>query len=333
MNFKNKTFLITGGTGSFGNAVLRKLLKTNIKQIRILSRDEKKQYDLRTQLNDDRLKFYLGDIRSYSSVLEAANGSDYIFHAAALKQVPSCEFFPMEAVNTNIIGAKNITNAAEETKVKKCVLLSTDKAVYPINAMGLSKAMMEKIMVAKSRSSKTIFCATRYGNVMGTRGSVIPLFIEQIKNNKLLTVTNLEMTRFLMSVEQSVDLVFYALKNAKAGDIFVQKSPACTINSLINALKIIYKKNIKTKNVGIRHGEKMHETLVSELEMSKAINKKNFFIIPKDNRELNYDKYFEKGHNKLLQFKEYNSSNTNQLSDLDVVKLLKRFKVLKNLII
>ena len=333
MKFKNKTILITGGTGSFGNAVLRRLLKTDIRQIRILSRDEKKQYDLRKLLNDDRLKFYLGDIRSYSSVLEATKGSDYIFHAAALKQVPSCEFFPMEAVNTNIIGAKNITNAAEESEVKKCVLLSTDKAVYPINAMGLSKAMMEKIMVAKSRSSKTIFCATRYGNVMGTRGSVIPLFIEQIKNNRFLTVTNFEMTRFLMSVDQSVDLVFYALKNAKPGDILVQKSPACTINTLINALKIIFKKNIKTKKVGIRHGEKMHETLVSELEMSKAVDKKDFFIIPKDNRELNYDKYFEKGQSKLIKYKEYNSSNTKQLSDLDVVKLLKKFKVLQNLII
>ena len=332
MNFKGKIFLITGGTGSFGNAVLKKILKTNIKEIRILSRDEKKQFDLRKKINDDRLKFYLGDIRDYSSVVEATKNVDYIFHAAALKQVPSCEFFPMEAVNTNIIGANNITKAAEFSGVKKCVMLSTDKAVYPINAMGLSKAMMEKIMIAKSRNSKTIFCATRYGNVMGTRGSVIPLFVSQINNNLPITITNKNMTRFLMSVDQSVDLVLYALQNAKNGDIFVQKSPASSILNLVQGLKILLKKKIKIKNVGVRHGEKIHETLVSKQEMSKATEKRKFFIIPKDKRDLNYDKYFEKGQEKLDQFDEYNSSNTYQLSAKEVAKFINKFKVLDSFI-
>ena len=332
MNFKGKLFLITGGTGSFGNAVLKKILKTNIKEIRILSRDEKKQFDLRKKINDVRLKFYLGDIRDYSSVVEATKNVDYIFHAAALKQVPSCEFFPMEAVNTNIIGANNITKAAEFSGVKKCIMLSTDKAVYPINAMGLSKAMMEKIMIAKSRNSKTIFCATRYGNVMGTRGSVIPLFVNQINNNLPITITNKNMTRFLMSVDQSVDLVLYALQNAKNGDIFVQKSPASSIINLVQGLKILLKKKIKIKNVGVRHGEKIHETLVSKQEMSKAIEKRKFFIIPKDKRDLNYDKYFEKGQEKLDQFDEYNSSNTYQLSATEVAKFINKFKVLDSFI-
>ena len=332
MNFKNKTFLITGGTGSFGNAVLKKLQKTNIKEIRIFSRDEKKQYDLRKKINDDKVKFYLGDIRNYSSVLEATKNVDYIFHAAALKQVPSCEFFPMEAVNTNILGANNITLAAENSGVKKCIMLSTDKAVYPINAMGLSKSMMEKIMIAKSRSSKTIFCATRYGNVMGTRGSVIPLFVSQIKNNLPITITNNNMTRFLMSVDQSVDLVLYALEKGNRGDIFVQKSPASTIINLVKGLEILLKKKVKIKNVGIRHGEKIHETLVSSQEMSNAITKKNFYIIPKDKRDLNYDKYFEKGHGELKKFEEYNSSNTYQLSPLEIAKLISKFKVLNSFI-
>ena len=332
MNFKGKIFLITGGTGSFGNAVLKKILKTNIKEIRILSRDEKKQFDLRKKINDDRLKFYLGDIRDYSSVVEATKNVDYIFHAAALKQVPSCEFFPMEAVNTNIIGANNITKAAEFSGVKKCIMLSTDKAVYPINAMGLSKAIMEKIMIAKSRNSKTIFCATRYGNVMGTRGSVIPLFVSQINNNLPITITNKNMTRFLMSVDQSVDLVLYALQNAKNGDIFVQKSPASSILNLVQGLKILLKKKIKIKNVGVRHGEKIHETLVSTQEMSKATEKRKFFIIPKDKRDLNYDKYFEKGQEKLDQFDEYNSSNTYQLSAKEVAKFINKFKVLDSFI-
>ena len=317
MNLKNKTFLITGGTGSFGNAVLRRLLKTNIKEIRILSRDEKKQHDLRKKINDDRLKLYLGDIRSFHSVMDATKNVDYIFHAAALKQVPSCEFFPMEAVNTNIIGAQNIIKAAEASNVKKCIMLSTDKAVYPINAMGLSKAMMEKIMIAKSRDSKTIFCATRYGNVMGTRGSVIPLFIEQIKKKIPITITNEQMTRFLMSVDQSVDLVLYALKNAKKGDIFVQKSSASSITNLVKGLEILLKKKIDTKTVGVRHGEKIHETLISSQEMSKIIEKKNFYLIPKDQRDLNYEKYFEKG-NKIEELNEYNSHNTYQLSAKEV---------------
>ena len=332
MNLKNKIFLITGGTGSFGNAVLKKLLKTNIKEIRIFSRDEKKQYDLRKKINDYRVKFYLGDIRNYSSVLEATKLVDYIFHAAALKQVPSCEFFPMEAVNTNILGAYNIAKAAEYSGVKKCIMLSTDKAVYPINAMGLSKAMMEKIMIAKSRSSKTIFCATRYGNVMGTRGSVIPLFIDQIKKDSSVTITDQNMTRFLMSVDQSVDLVLYALKNAKAGDIFVQKSPAATIINLVKGLRILLKKNFKIKNVGIRHGEKIHETLVSSQEMKNIINKKKFYIIPKDKRDLNYDRYFEKGQGNINKVKEYNSSNTYQLSPQEIAKLINKYKVLDSFI-
>ena len=332
MNLKNKIFLITGGTGSFGNAVLKKLLKTNIKEIRIFSRDEKKQYDLRKKINDYRVKFYLGDIRNYSSVLEATKSVDYIFHAAALKQVPSCEFFPMEAVNTNILGAYNIAKAAEYSGVKKCIMLSTDKAVYPINAMGLSKAMMEKIMIAKSRSSKTIFCATRYGNVMGTRGSVIPLFIDQIKKDSSVTITDQNMTRFLMSVDQSVELVLYALKNAKAGDIFVQKSPAATIINLVKGLRILLKKNFKIKNVGIRHGEKIHETLVSSQEMKNIINKKKFYIIPKDKRDLNYDKYFEKGQGNINKVKEYNSSNTYQLSSQEIAKLINKYKVLDSFI-
>ena len=332
MNLKNKIFLITGGTGSFGNAVLKKLLKTNIKEIRIFSRDEKKQYDLRKKINDYRVKFYLGDIRNYSSVLEATKLVDYIFHAAALKQVPSCEFFPMEAVNTNILGAYNIAKAAEYSGVKKCIMLSTDKAVYPINAMGLSKAMMEKIMIAKSRSSKTIFCATRYGNVMGTRGSVIPLFIDQIKKDSSVTITDQNMTRFLMSVDQSVELVLYALKNAKAGDIFVQKSPAATIINLVKGLRILLKKNFKIKNVGIRHGEKIHETLVSSQEMKNIINKKKFYIIPKDKRDLNYDRYFEKGQGNINKVKEYNSSNTYQLSPQEIAKLINKYKVLDSFI-
>ena len=332
MNFKKKIFLITGGTGSFGNAVLKKILKTNIKEIRVFSRDEKKQYDLRKKINDDRVKFYLGDIRNYSSVLEASKNVDYIFHAAALKQVPSCEFFPMEAVNTNILGANNITMAADYSGVKKCIMLSTDKAVYPINAMGLSKSMMEKIMIAKSRNSKTIFCATRYGNVMGTRGSVIPLFVSQIKNNLPITITDKNMTRFLMSVDQSVDLVLYALEKGKKGDIFVQKSPASTIINLVKGLEILLNKKVKIKNVGIRHGEKIHETLVSSQEMANAIIEKNFYIIPKDRRDLNYDKYFEKGHNKAKKFVEYNSSNTYQLSSLEIAKLINKFEVLNSFI-
>ena len=333
MNFYKKKFLITGGTGSFGNAVLKKLLKTNISEIRILSRDEKKQFDLRKKISDKRLKFYLGDVRNFESVLEASKGVDYIFHAAALKQVPSCEFFPMEAVNTNIVGADNVTRAADQLKVKKCILLSTDKAVYPINAMGLSKSMMEKIMIAKSRNSKTIFCATRYGNVMGTRGSVIPLFVEQIQKNLNITITNENMTRFLMSIEESVDLVFYALKNAKSGDIYVQKSPACTIKTLVSALKNILKKSkLSLKTIGIRHGEKMHETLVSDIEMSKAIEKPKYFIIPKDKRDLNYDKFFVKGDKDIKNLTDYNSNNTKRLNEKEVVSLLKMSKVLSNFV-
>ncbi len=333
MELKGKKFLITGGTGSFGNAVLKKLLKTNINEIRILSRDEKKQFDLRKKISDSRLKLYLGDVRNYNSVLEACKEVDYIFHAAALKQVPSCEFFPMEAVNTNIIGVDNVTRAAEQSNVKKCILLSTDKAVYPINAMGLSKSMMEKIMIAKSRNSKTIFCATRYGNVMGTRGSVIPLFVEQIQKKLNVTITDENMTRFLMSLEDSVNLVFYALKNANPGDIYVQKSPACTIKTLVLALKkILNNSNLSIKRIGIRHGEKMHETLVSDIEMSKVIEKLKYFIIPKDRRDLNYDKFFVKGNKDIKKFKEYNSYNTKRLNEKEVISLLKTSKVLNNFV-
>ena len=295
-------------------------------------RDEKKQDDQRKKYNNDKLKFYIGDVRDYNSVLNAVRGVDYIFHAAALKQVPSCEFHPLEAVKTNILGTENVLEAAICSDVEKVICLSTDKAVYPINAMGLSKSMMEKIMIAKSRNSKTIFCATRYGNVMGTRGSVIPLFVSQIKNNLPITITDKKMTRFLMSVDQSVDLVLYALKNAKKGDIFVQKSPASTIINLVKGLEILLNKKVKIKTVGIRHGEKIHETLVSSQEMANVINKKNFYIIPKDERDLNYDKYFEKGQNKNRYFEEYNSSNTYQLSSSEIAKLISKYKVLNSFI-
>ena len=337
MNLKKKIFLITGGTGSFGNAVLKRLLKTNISQIRIFSRDEKKQNDLRLKINDKRLKFIIGDVRDYTSIKDAMANVNYVFHAAALKQVPSCEFYPMEAIKTNVIGADNVTRAAIEYKIEKCILLSTDKAVYPINAMGLSKAMMEKIMLSKSNLSKkdvTIICATRYGNVMGTRGSVIPLFFNQLKNSLDLTVTNLKMSRFLMSVEESVELVLYALKNAKSGDIFVQKSPACTIEILIKALSKILNKNPKLKVIGMRHGEKEHETLISSEEMFKTIDLGKYFRIPQDTRDLNYEEYFEKGNKKNIKIisKDYSSCNTKQLSILETIKLINKSKVLVNFI-
>ena len=295
--YAGKTLLITGGTGSFGNAVLKNFLLSDIKEIRIFSRDEKKQEDMRIQYNNSKIKFYIGDIRDYNSINNAIVGVDYIFHAAALKQVPSCEFYPMEAVKTNILGAENVLEAAFRNNVKKVVVLSTDKAVYPINAMGLSKAMMEKLTVAKSRilNSDQIFCATRYGNVMASRGSVIPLFIKQIKENKPITITDPNMTRFMMSLDESVELVQYAFSNAKPGDIFVQKAPASTIHDLAFALQKIFNAKNKIQIIGTRHGEKLYETLLNREEMAKANNLGNYFCVPSDDRDLNYSKFFEDG--------------------------------------
>ena len=296
--FKDKILMITGGTGSFGNAVLREFLDSDFSEIRIFSRDEKKQEDMRIGLKFDKVKFYIGDVRDYNSIYNALNGVDYVFHAAALKQVPSCEFYPMEAVRTNILGADNVMTAAIARGVKRVVVLSTDKAVYPINAMGVSKAMMEKLMVAKSRirrNGETVLCATRYGNVMASRGSVIPLFIDQIKQGKDLTVTDPKMTRFLMSLDDSVDLVLHAFENAKAGDIFVQKAPASTVEDLAKALKEIFKSDSEIRIIGTRHGEKLYESLLSREEMAKAESAERYYRIPIDGRDLNYNKFFVEG--------------------------------------
>ena len=320
--FKDKTILITGGTGSFGNAVLDRFLGSDIKEIRIFSRDEKKQHDMRVKYNNSKIKFYIGDVRDESSLRDVMNSVDYVFHAAALKQVPSCEFYPIEAVNTNVIGTENVLNAAIFNDVSKVVCLSTDKAVYPINAMGVSKAMMEKVFVAKSRSSKnTIITGTRYGNVMSSRGSVIPHFTEQIKNGKPITVTDPDMTRFMMTLDNAVELVIYAFKNGKSGDIFVQKSPASTIGELASTLKEIYKSDVKIKHIGIRHAEKMHETLLSKEEFLIADDLGDYFRIQADNRDLNYNKYFEVGRNKKIN-EEYNSFNTKRLSRKELIDLL-----------
>lgn len=317
--------LITGGTGSFGNAVLQRFIDTDtFEEIRILSRDEKKQDDMRKLLNNSKLKFYIGDVRDSMSVNSAVKGVDYIFHAAALKQVPSCEFFPLEAVKTNIIGTDNVLNAAEKFEVKKVVVLSTDKAAYPINAMGMSKALMEKVTVARSRNlddKKTIFCATRYGNVMASRGSVIPLFIEQIKAGKSLTITDPNMTRFMMTLEDAVDLVLYAFDNAFQGDLFVQKSPAATIKVLAEALIELYNSKSEIKIIGTRHGEKLYETLVNREDMVKAKDLKDYFRIPADNRDLNYEHYFSEGEHLINQLEEYHSHNTSRL-DLEGMKNL-----------
>ena len=324
--FKKKTVLVTGGTGSFGNAFVKKLLRSNCYEIRIFSRDEKKQYDMRNFYKNAKLNFIIGNVQDYNSVCDATNGVDYVFHAAALKQVPSCEFFPIEAIKTNVIGAENIIRASVKSKVKKCVLLSTDKAVYPINSMGLTKALMEKIMVSRNLNNlnkKTIICATRYGNVMGSRGSVIPLFIDQIKNNKTITITNPDMTRFLMSLDDSINLVIKAFIEGKNGDIFVQKSPASTIINLLNALKDITNKKVRIKYIGIRHGEKMHETLVSKEEMIRAKSERKYFIIRSDNRKQDYDNYFSKGKTKI-KYAEYSSENTNQLNRNQVKQVLKK---------
>jgi UDP-N-acetylglucosamine 4,6-dehydratase/5-epimerase len=311
--FKNKTLLITGGTGSFGNAVMQRFLDTDIKEIRIFSRDEKKQDDMRKHYKNEKLKFYIGDVRDLASVKNAMHGVDYIFHAAALKQVPSCEFFPLEAVKTNVIGTENVLTAAIEYKVKKAICLSTDKAAYPINAMGISKAMMEKVFVAKSKTvdpDRTLICGTRYGNVMASRGSVIPLFIEQIKSGQPLTVTDPNMTRFLMSLEEAVELVVFAFQNAEAGDIMVQKSPASTIGDLAQAVKELFDADNEIKIIGTRHGEKRYETLLTKEEYVKAEDLPGFYRVPADQRDLNYDKYFAEGDQKLTTVEEYNSDNT-----------------------
>lgn len=333
--FKDKTLLITGGTGSFGNAVMKRFLETNIKEIRIFSRDEKKQDDMRKKYNNDKLKFYIGDVRDLSSVKNAMHGVDYIFHAAALKQVPSAEFFPLEAVKTNILGTDNILTAAIEYGVKKVICLSTDKAAYPINAMGISKAMMEKVFVAKSKTvnpERTLICGTRYGNVMASRGSVIPLFIEQIKNDQPLTVTDPNMTRFLMSLEEAVELVIYAFKNAEAGDIMVQKSPASTVGDLAKAVKELFNADNEIKVIGTRHGEKRYETLLTKEEYIKADDLPGFYRVPADQRDLNYDKYFADGDQKLTTEVEYNSDNTEILNIEQIKeKLLKLDYVKKEL--
>jgi UDP-N-acetylglucosamine 4,6-dehydratase len=319
---KNKTLLITGGTGSFGNAVLNKFINSDIKEIRIFSRDEKKQEDMRIELNSSKVKFYIGDVRNFDSINAAVAGVDYIFHAAALKQVPSCEFYPLEAVKTNILGTENVLNAAQQNKVEKVICLSTDKAVYPINAMGVSKAMMEKIMAAKARisqNSNTIYTCTRYGNVMASRGSVIPLFIKQIKEGKSLTITDPNMTRFLMSLSEAVDLVLYAFENARQGDIFVQKSPASTIFNLAKAVKEIFNVDNEIKIIGTRHGEKLYETLLTREEMAKSEDLGNYYRILPDDRDLNYGKYFTEGEEHIATFEDYHSHNTEQL-DVEQIK-------------
>ena len=320
--FKNKTLLITGGSGSFGNAVLDKFLDSDISEIRIFSRDEKKQHDMRVKYNNAKIKFFIGDVRNIDSISPAIKGVDYLFHAAALKQVPSCEFFPIEAVNTNVLGTENVLTTAIENNIKKVICLSTDKAVYPINAMGVSKAMMEKVFVAKSRNSDTtIICGTRYGNVMASRGSVIPHFYKQIKEEKDITVTDPTMTRFMMTLDDAVNLVMFAFQNGKSGDIFVQKSPAATIGLLAKTMNEIYKSKSKIKNIGIRHAEKVHETLLSREERMIADDLGDYFRVPSDNRDLNYNDYFFKGKNKKI-LEEYNSSNTNQLKKDELKDLL-----------
>lgn len=334
--FKAKTLLITGGTGSFGNAVLKRFLSTDISEVRIFSRDEKKQDDMRKLYKNSKIKFYIGDVRDLASVKNAMHGVDYIFHAAALKQVPSCEFFPLEAVKTNVLGTDNVLTAAIEYGIKKVICLSTDKAAYPINAMGISKAMMEKVFVAKSKtvdSGRTLICGTRYGNVMASRGSVIPLFVEQIKNGLPLTVTNPEMTRFLMSLEEAVELVVFAFQNAEAGDIMVQKAPACTIGDLAQAIKELFNGDNEIKIIGTRHGEKLYETLLTREEYMVAQDLGRFFRVPADKRDLNYDKYFVEGDQKLSSEEEYNSHNAERLNVEQIKgKLLKLDYVKRELV-
>lgn len=333
LNFTNKSILITGGTGSFGKTIVKKLIATDISEIRILSRDEKKQNDMRDEISDARAQFFIGDVRDYDSVLDSMRGVNYIFHAAALKQVPSCEFYPIEAVKTNIIGAENVLKASIFNNVEKVVVLSTDKAVYPINAMGISKAMMEKLMLSKfllNKKGGTTFSATRYGNVLFSRGSVVPLFVDQILSEKQITITDPNMTRFLMTLSESVDLVFYAFQNNESGNIFVQKSPACTIENLVKALCIIFNYEPRIKIIGTRHGEKLYESLLSREEMAKAIDEDKFYKIPPDNRDLNYEKYFEEGETEISNFQEYTSHNTKNLNIDEIVKLLLKQKFIKD---
>lgn len=324
--------MITGGTGSFGHAVLSRFLNTDVREIRIFSRDEKKQEDMRLAMKNAKLKFYIGDVRHYESIHEAMQGVDYVFHAAALKQVPSCEFYPMEAVRTNVLGAENVMNAAVACKIKRLVVLSTDKAVYPINAMGLSKAMMEKLMVAKARmrrEGETVLCATRYGNVLASRGSVIPLFVDQIKANRPLTVTDPTMTRFLMSLENSVDLVLHAFAHAQQGDIFVQKAPASTVGDLAQALKELFKSNVEIQVIGTRHGEKLYESLLSREEMARAEERDQYYRIPADNRDLNYNKYFVEGEIRVSNLDDYTSHNTVRLNVDEIKELLLKLEFIQ----
>ena len=331
--FKNKTLLITGGTGSFGNAVLKRFLNTDIKEIRIFSRDEKKQHYLRDKLKNSKVKFYIGDVRNYDSVDNATRGVDFVFQAAALKQVPSCEFFPMEATRTNVFGTDNVIRASVANKVKNVICLSTDKAAYPINAMGISKALMEKVAIAASRSvpsDETKICLTRYGNVLASRGSVIPHFVNQIKSGHPLTITDPNMTRFLMSIEEAVDLVLYAFKNGNQGDLFVQKSPASTIGDLAQALKEIFNAKNPIKTIGTRHGEKLFETLCTREEMMKAVELKSFYQIPADNRDLNYDEYYDRGQIEISKMDDYNSHNTKRLNINQIKERLLMLDYIKN---
>lgn len=330
--FTNKTLMITGGTGSFGNAVLGRFLHTDIKEIRIFSRDEKKQEDMRIAIGNPKLKFYIGDVRNYDSISEAMHGVDYVFHAAALKQVPSCEFYPMEAVRTNVLGTENVMNAAIAAGVKRVVVLSTDKAVYPVNAMGISKAMMEKLMVAKARTrseGETILCATRYGNVMASRGSVIPLFVNQIREGKPLTVTDPNMTRFLMSLEDSVDLVLHAFEHGRQGDIFIQKAPASEMGVLAQAIKEIFSSDTPVKVIGTRHGEKLYESLLSREEMARTHDMGLYYRVPADDRDLNYAKYFVEGETKVSEESDYTSHNTERLNTEEVKSLLMKLSFIR----
>ncbi|MBQ7393638.1 MAG: polysaccharide biosynthesis protein [Lentisphaeria bacterium] len=331
--FKDKTLLITGGTGSFGNAVLRRFLDSNVKEIRIFSRDEKKQDDMRHELQNPKVKFYIGNIRDRQAVDGAMKGVDYVFSAAALKQVPSCEFFPLEAVQTNVIGTNNVLASAEAHGVKNVVVLSTDKAAYPINAMGISKAMMEKVAIARGRAlglgAATTICCTRYGNVMGSRGSVIPLWVDQIKAGKPITITNPEMTRFMMTLDDAVDLVIYAWQHGDNGDLFVQKAPAATLPVLAQALKELYNSDTEVKVIGTRHGEKIYETLVTREEMAKAEDMGNYYRIPCDTRDLNYDKYFTEGSAKINEVDTYHSHNTRRLNVEEMKELLKKLKLIR----
>ena len=337
--FKNKVLLITGGTGSFGNAVARRFLTSDIREIRILSRDEKKQDDMRHEYQQkypdhfNKLKFYIGDVRDYKSIEYAFKGVDYVFHAAALKQVPSCEFYPIEAVKTNVLGSDNVIDACVRHGVKKAIFLSTDKAAYPINAMGMTKALMEKNVIARSRQLQegdTVLCLTRYGNVMASRGSVIPLFVEQIENDQPITITNPEMTRFMMTLDEAVELVLFAFRNGQQGDLFVQKAPAATIQTLADAIiELKGNENTKVVNIGTRHGEKLYEVLVTKEDMIKAIDLGDYYRIPADNRDLNYDRYIDKGSSKMEEVDEYNSHNTDRLNKEGMIRLLKKLDMFK----